>query len=806
MDEADVITLLQKNNFFGAIATLNKLAAKDEDKADEIIRKYRYIFDRSGNESISITNTILLKDGDIEQLKKSSKRYKNLNFEFKETGSRTEILINAEKYHRDFAGMRKAIVAVAVISLLAIAGIFAYTTFIQEHPLEEINFEVENSVMQAGNSFRVDVSFTPKNASDKQLEITCNYPDVEIIDHGSSLEIIAGPSIDTGDIITLHVKNDKYNISRNLNLEVENNISLELKTSKMLFSSGDEFFINCISSATDLDVCPIWNVDVNWITFEPNGSGIDAVIKPGVAEGSKFKITATLPNSKVFVEETYTISDAFDFNLIFDSTQVDSGIPFKVKAVSSKDLSELKWSVDKEWVDLTVSGDEVNVAPSLLAKKGEKFTIMASIENTPFIFTKEFTIDNELELKLASSTSIISSGKSVTISAEVSPIRTEEKIQWDVNGRNVTYSINGDKIVCNVSSSAIDKDKIVVTATLDKYGLKKTVEIKVSNPSNVMVKVTTEDQFRSISNNPGGNYSIENDIVLTKPWVPFTFNGVLYGNGNTISGLDIDVDTSKDSSISPYAIGLFSINEGTIDGVVIDHADIVISVPKYKTSLADSIACGILAGRNGGSISDCSVSESSIFIQSNADQVTQNIHMGGFVGVNRINKTIDKSEVTGVKIVVDITGKDRGQKYVMNVGGFCGYMRGQITSCQTEDITISGAISSSWTGADILIGLYEPVHTYNMGGFVGRMSSSDDSNVILKDCISKVSVNSISMESDVGSYGNIYGTKPTQKNVEKNDGSLIGCRDSGSITVSGCKYVGSNSVGIGLTSGITLFN
>ena len=53
-------------------------------------------------------------------------------------------------------------------------------------------------------------------------------------------------------------------------------------------------------------------------------------------------------------------------------------------------------------------------------------------------------------------------------------------------------------------------------------------------------KIRTSDELISIKDAPKGKYILEEDIDLTGiDWVPFTFNGILEGNGHEISNLKV---------------------------------------------------------------------------------------------------------------------------------------------------------------------------------------------------------------------------------------------------------------------------
>jgi len=117
--------------------------------------------------------------------------------------------------------------------------------------------------------------------------------------------------------------------------------------------------------------------------------------------------------------------------------------------------------------------------------------------------------------------------------------------------------------------------------------------------------ITNEDELHEIRNDLNGVYVLANNIVLSDyaNWEPIgteyePFRGRLYGNNNTISGLNISKAFIADENEKEF-IGLFGCNEGLI-------TDLTISGNVSITGITNSNAfIGAIAGSNNGIVSNC---------------------------------------------------------------------------------------------------------------------------------------------------------------------------------------------------------
>ena len=214
------------------------------------------------------------------------------------------------------------------------------------------------------------------------------------------------------------------------------------------------------------------------------------------------------------------------------------------------------------------------------------------------------------------------------------------------------------------------------------------------------------------------------------------FDGVLDGNGHSISGLYINTVTGD----ADQAIGLFADMNGTVKNLTIDKAYIQIQ--------GNSANVGVLAGcdRLDAVIENCHV-EATMEIYGSGD-------VGGMIG-NATGTTVTDCSFAG-----SITQMDEGTS---NIGGISG-SSGTITGCINQgDLTGCG-----YTGG--IVGYADAVrdckNTCNVigdvtGGITGRLYAAgtgleiENPNLYVENCVNEAQVNGISMAGGiVGWMGN----------------------------------------------------
>lgn len=192
--------------------------------------------------------------------------------------------------------------------------------------------------------------------------------------------------------------------------------------------------------------------------------------------------------------------------------------------------------------------------------------------------------------------------------------------------------------------------------------------------------ITCKRHFENLRYSYNKYYKLNTTIKLSDNWIPFPeFSGTLDGNGNSVNGMTINIETSE-NVLSNY--GLFSINSGTIKNLCLLNVTILAS-PFHGNPL---INVGGLVGTNKGTIDGVTVSgllncnrylsaiaavaadnRNGVIKNCIADNVTLygNGNMGGIVGVSYGGK-ITQCHTKNLNAKLYIVKENR------NLGGIAG--------------------------------------------------------------------------------------------------------------------------------------
>lgn len=135
-----------------------------------------------------------------------------------------------------------------------------------------------------------------------------------------------------------------------------------------------------------------------------------------------------------------------------------------------------------------------------------------------------------------------------------------------------------------------------------------------TEPINV-IKITSVQEFAKISENLSGKYVLLNDLDFKGTRItPIggsdrRFSGVIMGNGHTIRNFSVSADSS-------FA-GLIARNAGIVENLKICDARVSASCT------AEDAFAGVVAGENTGTLSGCSVSDSSVQVRASDSNNTE---------------------------------------------------------------------------------------------------------------------------------------------------------------------------------------
>ncbi len=188
------------------------------------------------------------------------------------------------------------------------------------------------------------------------------------------------------------------------------------------------------------------------------------------------------------------------------------------------------------------------------------------------------------------------------------------------------------------------------------------------------IAITNEAELRAIAENVSGHYVLENDIVLTQSWEPIgsviPFQGILDGNGHTISNLRID-----NSSLTN--VGFFACTKNArIFNVGFENPQILANHPWEGVNAAVMIGKAIATTISGS--------------YTNGGFVKSYGSAGSFIG--KVSKGDKVSEITNSYSAVNVTALQ------MNAGGLVG----NAENIHIENTYFSGLLQAKYAAGGML--------------------------------------------------------------------------------------------------------
>lgn len=345
----------------------------------------------------------------------------------------------------------------------------------------------------------------------------------------------------------------------------------------------------------------------------------------------------------------------------------------------------------------------------------------------------------------------------------------------------------------------------------------------------IVIEISDKEGFYAIANNPDGNYKLTADIELDETISTLGgFSGTLDGDGHKIYGFSMNIDSGE-------YVGLF---EDIRAGGIIKN----LTVEYENITIADDVtASGALAGRNFGTIINCTVNGNisgkqniggivgynySVIENSTVSgNVSGDNYVGGIVARNFLNieNCQSKANVYGNSYVGGIAGYDDNgyiklssstgniykngnytsttQSYVGGLVGYANYTH--IDRCLTSNVISGGSYVGGITGYDshavITMSSSSSAITGSsfVGGFVGNSYYST-----ISDCYSTGSVNGYDYVGGFAGYEDHSTIQYSYANCDVvgtggNIGGFIGTTNYGDILgcVSTATIVGNSTVG-----------
>jgi hypothetical protein len=210
------------------------------------------------------------------------------------------------------------------------------------------------------------------------------------------------------------------------------------------------------------------------------------------------------------------------------------------------------------------------------------------------------------------------------------------------------------------------------------------------------------------------------------------FSGSFNGLNHTLSNLTM--------TASEDYYGLFANVSGTISDLTITDATLVSEDYSY---------IGILAGKATGTISDCTISSSSITLNSTCGYV------GAMIGYANGSTIEDTNTDEGHYTVSDITINSDNGNPSNNIGGLIGWLENSssVSGCSASTITIDYC-------------------DYNTGGLIGCTDDSTVSECSITDLELVTASTSTSGEGYISNIGGLIGTVGDSSISESTSGSI----------------------------------
>lgn len=181
--------------------------------------------------------------------------------------------------------------------------------------------------------------------------------------------------------------------------------------------------------------------------------------------------------------------------------------------------------------------------------------------------------------------------------------------------RTITYSSSNPEVATIDNTGLVSfltngQTTLTFSTVGDTYSSGSTVTYDL-NVQGISYNITTENDLINIKYDLSGEFTLMNNITLTKPWIPIgTFKGKLNGNGKVIYGLTVSDKNNRNK-------GLFSETEG---------AEITKLGMEQANVLGNEDVGAIVGNMKGGLVDQCYVTNSFI---SGRD------HIGSLVGAMR---------------------------------------------------------------------------------------------------------------------------------------------------------------------------
>lgn len=330
----------------------------------------------------------------------------------------------------------------------------------------------------------------------------------------------------------------------------------------------------------------------------------------------------------------------------------------------------------------------------------------------------------------------------------------------------------------NISISSLTKNT-TYTLKIKGTAFKKPVVLyneEIRTKDDVVIKISTVEQFFNIKNDIEGNYELANDIdfkdvKITNANQVTEFRGVFDGKGYAIKNYHIE-------SYNAYT-GIFGrvTNYGEIKNIVIDG--IAIGTNEKPLTVDGIFYGGLLAGQVNNinaSISNIVIKNSSMNIVSQT--TSSSVYLGGAVGYFVGKATNISSENTTINVTYA-----RGGSF--HLGGLIGGTP-NLTSAESTSFSKLASGTDLNLKVQILSATSNRNHLFYIGGAIGFLRNNKASNLSDIYATGNLNIAEVTMKSASNSANKVENTK-----LIMNIGGVVG--RTGSNNLVNAKAFGSNA-------------
>lgn len=348
--------------------------------------------------------------------------------------------------------------------------------------------------VHAGTRLSIRADVGPSDLPDRSVVWASNMKDTELVEDGTAISVLVGPSARTGDVLTLTAKSMAYGMESSLSFKVVNDIALTLAASSSSIGAGDTITVRCTYNAPDIHLVPTWSVDRDWATLAADGDSVSVTIGYGAPEGDRFTVTASIPGTDISQNKAFTVENGVAIELTSSTgSTVDVGVPFTVRAAftpSGAPDKGVKWSSDLEGVTIDAAGGTATVMVPLSVGSGTILTVTAESTAYGAQSSMSFTVRNSITLSFDKRSSSVGLGESVTVTCQSSAPDLHSAPIWSIDSDLATLRTDGYTAAVTIGYAAQKGDTVTLTATVPGTPISQSVVFTVKEGLSVTLSAS----------------------------------------------------------------------------------------------------------------------------------------------------------------------------------------------------------------------------------------------------------------------------------------------------------------------------